>query len=106
MHVFTDVHRPPVLLPTLRLTCNSADMHVHVCVSMWTCFRLLCLYVHRPVFEYSEHTSVGRYESHVYVTDLCAGHLCDQVPILCLSCWLSCPVLSAPTQGGFRNLEI
>lgn len=71
MHVFTDVHRPPVLLPTLRLTCNSADMHAHVCVSMWTCFRLLCLYVHRPVFEYSEHTSVGRYESHVYVQVTC-----------------------------------
>lgn len=72
----------PGTLRSIRDTCMYSyvvlmftDIHAHMCMSMWSCFRLLCLYVHGPVFEYGEHASVGRYGPHTYMTGLRAGHL-------------------------------
>lgn len=101
-----DVRIPASLtLPTLRLTAGSVDRHAPVCVSVRGCCRLLCLYVHSPVFVCSNSSSVGRYgpqrlHDRPCAGHLCAGHLCGRIPTLCPHSWLSPSCAPGPNPGG------
>lgn len=92
------MHTDPPWLPTWRLTADSIDRCVPVCLSRWSCFRLLCfLYI----VLCGRHSSVGRYGPHlIHDRPVC------RPPVGSGTHSVAChhPVLLDPTQGGFIDL--